>query len=289
MGKRQSEGGRNPLGAGLATVRLLRLLRWLMVAGAFLVFIYLSVEHLWLEGEAVLSRDYLTHVLIIAILAPAVGQVALYFAERSARREAATRRELEQRLRELSALNRSVQRILEERSDLLGTVELLRRELHLLSTVHTTALKTADLRELLTVALDKLLEVMGFEAGEVFVLDRQRNTLVLVAHRGLFPEAFQEQLVFQLGEDLPGLAAQSGQPVVSADITTDPRFGRRSVLERGFRFFAAIPIREVGQGEVLGTVDVTSRHIRSLGREELDILEALGRVLGAAIEGLRSR
>lgn len=151
------------------------------------------------------------------------------------------------------------------------------------------ALRSRDTTQILTVALDKLLQVIGLEAAEVFVLNNQRNILELVVHRGLFPDAFQELAVCQVGESFPGLAVQSGNPVQCVDIAADSRFGRPAIVRSGFHFFAAIPLKMAKGKKIVGTVDVASTRVRSLGQDELDILMALGTVLAEVIEESRHK
>lgn len=273
------------MGMRLPTLRMIGLFRRLVVAGAVLMLIYLSIQHFWGAGGE--RWDDVIRVIILIILGPVVALIALSIAERSVRREAATAQELEQRLQELSALNQMAQRILAERTDYESTTEILRKENLVLSTIHSAYLVGKDSREILTITLDKLLEVMEFDAAEVFVVDKQRNTLVLTAHRGLFPDSFYTVSVLQVGKGFPGLAVQSGRPIMSLDIATDPRFVRQAIVEKGIHFFISVPLKMPDSEEIIGTMGLASRRIGSLNERELDMLETLGRVLATTFKILK--
>lgn len=164
--------------------------------------------------------------------------------------------------------------------------EILRRsrELAALHAVSEVVSGSLELDEILTRSLEKVLEVTGTEAAEVFLLDEAAKALMLAVHRGAFPEAFQEVTRFLLGEGLPGRVAASGQAVLLHDLTSDPRFIRQKVKTLGFRSYACVPLR--AKDRVVGVIDVADRRTR-LTTDDLRLLTAIGNQIGVAVENAR--
>jgi DNA-binding transcriptional MerR regulator len=110
-----------------------------------------------------------------------------------------------------------------------------------------------------TLELDKLLgsvlDRTGAEFGEIFLLDRSRKKLVLSAYEGLDDEPIQDKSEYEIGKGLPGLAAQTGEPIVRTYLGGEPRFMKRA-QRKGVRFFACVPLK-VGH-IVIGTINVAS-------------------------------
>jgi signal transduction histidine kinase len=121
--------------------------------------------------------------------------------------------------------------------------ESLRRnqELAALNSVALAVSESLNLDVVLYRALDKVLQVSGAEAGEMFLFDEETQEMVRRVHAGLFPEAFQEKTRFRLGEGFAGGVAQSGEPIVLPDLADDARLLRGKVRVQGM---AALEERE---------------------------------------------
>lgn len=102
-----------------------------------------------------------------------------------------------------------------------------------------------------------VLEQTGAEFGELFLFERSRRKLVLQAFVGLDDEPIQDKREYELGEGLPGLAAQTGEPIIRTYLGGEPRFMKRA-QRKGIRFFACVPLK-VGP-IVVGTIDIASMH-----------------------------
>lgn len=175
---------------------------------------------------------------------------------------------------------------------IFGTFERMQREivrrnqeLSARNDVGVAVSRALDLDEALGRALEAVLQITGAEAGEILVLERGRQELVMRAHRGIAAEVFQEITRFSFGEGLPGLVAQSGEPVLSSNLPDDPRFLREGVKAWGFRSFAGVPLKSKNQ--VVGVMDVASLDSRRISPESLDLLIAIGNQIGVAIENAR--
>ncbi|MFN3477579.1 MAG: GAF domain-containing protein [Candidatus Methylomirabilales bacterium] len=165
--------------------------------------------------------------------------------------------------------------------------EVLRRTLELsaLSAVGAVVSESLDLDKILHQALDKVLEVTEAQAAEIFLWEEEAQALILRAHRGLFPQAFQEIPHFKMGEGIPGQVARSGEALVVSNIVEDPRFLRKGVREKGFRSLVSVPLK--AKNQVLGVMNVAAFDSQQLTLEDVQLLLALGNQIGVAIENSR--
>ncbi|HEY42791.1 MAG TPA: GAF domain-containing protein [Anaerolineae bacterium] len=155
-------------------------------------------------------------------------------------------------------------------------------ELSALNEIATVVSQSLDLDEILYSALDETLEVMEIEAGGIYLLNERTNVLNLVAQRGFTPEFVAEVDNLTLGEGFSGRVAQSGQPLVVKDISTDPRLTRKAVREEGLRSMASVPLSV--KGRVLGTLFAITRGDREFTDQDIQLLTSIGHQIGVAIE-----
>ncbi|MFQ5854333.1 MAG: PAS domain S-box protein [Anaerolineae bacterium] len=141
-----------------------------------------------------------------------------------------------------------------------------------------------ELDAVLVRALEKVLDVVETEAGEIFLLDEPRQELVFKVHCGLFPKAFQEITRFPVNEGFPGLVAATGGAIVVTDLAADPRLKRRAVVAQGFQTMACVPLR--AKDRVVGVMNVADRH-KVYTAEQESLLAAIGNQIGMAIENAR--
>jgi two-component system NtrC family sensor kinase len=173
------------------------------------------------------------------------------------------------------------------RSKVEAEQELLRRnrELAALNTIAETVSLSLDLDLILKAALDKALEVMDVEAGLIHLLDQETDELIVTAHQGLSDRYVQGVNRLKVGEGLAGQVAQSEEPVVVADISSDPRLTRVVVKEEEKRAFVSVPLK--ARGKVQGTMSLVSRTFHPFTPQEIQLLTAIGDQIGMAIENAR--
>ena len=142
------------------------------------------------------------------------------------------------------------QEILREKA----TVRL--RALNAVSAVLTGSL---ELKRMLGEALDTVLEVTGFEAGAIFILDDRHDDLILTAHRGL----------------PPGLTSYETGLKLARSLVTDP----------ALRSQIALPLKSKGQP--LGAIVVGNSREHRFMAEEVELLTAIASEIGVAAENAR--
>jgi signal transduction histidine kinase len=164
-------------------------------------------------------------------------------------------------------------------------VASLTKELAALNAVAGAVSRTVDLQRIMEDALDKTLEIMGIEAGGIYLVQEEAQALTIVAHRGLSAQFVDEIDHLKVGEGFSGRVVQTGEPMVVRELPADPRLTRSVVTESGFCSVAITPI--LARGRILGTLFVITRDEAQLSAQDVDLLTAVGGQIGVAMENAR--
>ena len=138
-----------------------------------------------------------------------------------------------------------------------------------------------ELEQVLHDALDKILEVMGLEAGLIYLLDRETHELTLSAYEGISEDAATELGHVGVGEGPWGEVAQSGQLLMAPNCSGDPP----AVQRDGLRTQVVVPLRS--KDEVQGLLALAARSLREFTPEESELITAISREIGVAVENAR--
>jgi GAF domain-containing protein/ActR/RegA family two-component response regulator len=191
--------------------------------------------------------------------------------------------------RTLLALLASQAAIAIENARLRGQVVQRNDEVQALFTVTDAVTRSLDVAAVARAALQTTLDLLRLDAGRLYIFDEQTRLLRLLEHRGLPPEAVPDLASYAPGEGIVGRIFQDGQPIVFADMTSDPRYAaiaRRTVSVRlGFRSAAGLAI--LIKGRPVGVIYVGGRAVREFLPSDLALLSAIGGQIGAAIENAR--
>jgi signal transduction histidine kinase len=159
------------------------------------------------------------------------------------------------------------------------------KELAALNAIAATVSRSLHLDEVLNGALDKTLHVMEIEAGGIYLLDEEAGVLTVAAERGFSPEFVAGIDRLKVGEGFSGRVAQSGQPLLVRNISTDPRLTRMVVRHAGLRSAAIVPLSS--KGKVLGTMFAITRGYREFTDQDIQLLTSIGDQIGVAVENAR--
>jgi two-component system, NarL family, sensor histidine kinase DevS len=158
-------------------------------------------------------------------------------------------------------------------------------DLALLNDIASTLTASLELDEILNKTLALVMNYVRVEAGEIFLLEDDRETLRLVLHRGQAAEAFWTRNRFRLDEGFIGIAASSGEPVVSRNLAGDIRFLRDAVVEAGFHQIACLPLKSTEN--IMGVLSIATRSKTPLDESDIQLLTAVCNWAGLAIENAR--
>ena len=161
----------------------------------------------------------------------------------------------------------------------------LARQLAALNTVATVVGRSLELDEILAGALETTLEVLGVEAGGIYLLDEREDVLILAAHRGLSAEFAADIDQLRAGEGFSGQVIQSGEPLVIDDVSRDPRLTREVVRREGLRSLIVAPLRS--KAEMLGTLFIITREAHAFAAQDTRLLESIAQQVGLAVANAR--
>ncbi|MFQ6607324.1 MAG: PAS domain S-box protein [Fidelibacterota bacterium] len=166
--------------------------------------------------------------------------------------------------------------------------EKLKRHLKesvILNEITTAVTQSMSFKSRLDIILDKALEIVGANAGIIFLVDHEEQKLSVAVHRGLSQEYIDEYKSKEIdfGEGLTGRVAASGKPIIiETDASKDSRIVRKAAADENVNSYIGFPIKS--KGKILGVMNIVTRPPDMLNREDLTILTTIGNAVGATLE-----
>ena len=158
-------------------------------------------------------------------------------------------------------------------------------DLALLNDIASALVPTQGLDEIVNKTLALIMDYLNVEAGEIFLLDEETQTLRLILHRGEAAEAFWTRSRFKLNEGFVGIVAAENKTLISEDLSKDMRYLRSAVVEAGFRQFVCLPLTS---GEkMIGVLGTAKRGDEPFDDRSIQLLTAVGNWAGLAIDNSR--
>ncbi len=159
------------------------------------------------------------------------------------------------------------------------------RRLSALNAITLAVNSCPDLETTLKEALDKALEVLGFERGLIYLCDTQGEQLRIAAQCGFAPDSMAPAEEAAIGDNLSAQVVQTGQPFVGDDPAALPAVCGEMAEAQGTASVVIIPL--VARGRVLGTMNLVGAAGRFSGSEDMELLSSIGRQIGLAVENAR--
>ena len=173
-----------------------------------------------------------------------------------------------------------------ENARLFSETEARYRELKTLQAISDTILESLDLTIMMERILDKAFEIGGFDIGVIRLLDRDHESLKLVASRG---HRDRESAARHYATSEEKSTARIIAEVMATKQTKvkdlSKSDGMRTFRREGVCTVVAIPLHT--QQDVLGIIQLGSRTAREFQESELRILDAIGGQAGIAIQKAR--
>jgi PAS domain S-box-containing protein len=145
--------------------------------------------------------------------------------------------------------------------------------------------QSLELDTVLSSALDKTLQIMRQDTGGILLIDQTSQMLCYRVHQGL-PKESVRAVCCRLGEGISGKVAQTGEPIVIADISTDPRAAQIDVIAKdGLRSLASVPLRS--KERILGVINIASRDACGFSDRDIQLLESVATQIAIAIENAK--
>jgi PAS domain S-box-containing protein len=165
---------------------------------------------------------------------------------------------------------------------LFSELEKRAKTIEALYAVDRVISQSLDLSTIFRDALSKALEVTEIDAGGIFLLEEDGETLTLKHYQGISPELAQTFSKVKVGVGVGGMAIKSGKPVV-VEVEKYPRSQLRSLLVKN-RIFSIVSTPLISKGRAVGTFTFISRRQRSFSQDNLDLIASIGNQIGVAVE-----
>lgn len=165
--------------------------------------------------------------------------------------------------------------------------EIARRNLELsaLNQVTGALSQSFDFDEVVTIALERVIEATGLEMGAVHLLDAAGAELVMAASSGLPPEYASVIQRVKTDEHVFGQVFQSGRPVYTENAQQDRKLGPVISPHLDVAAFAMVPLH--ARDRIIGMMSVGSRRPHHLDDHEIGLIVTMGRQIGLALEKAR--
>jgi PAS domain S-box-containing protein len=159
----------------------------------------------------------------------------------------------------------------------------LNRKIEILYRIIVSANQAGDLASLLDAILESTLEMIGFDAGGIYLLDEKAGTILLHSHRGLPPGFIAEVRRYSMSDRLAGHLLVEKNPLYIEKVDEfKPEWARKY----GIATIAAIPL--IYGDRAIGTLNLSSNTSHLFTPEDRDILNAIGRETGASIARMQA-
>jgi len=156
--------------------------------------------------------------------------------------------------------------------------------LGILNAIAKTVSSSLNLNEILVRTIDEILEVLETDSVRIYMLDKKKERLELLAHKGLSTQ-FIGKPFMQYRKPGDGLL---GQTVIDGETRLVDNFSRTedpyvdAIVEAGLHSTAYIPLS--AKGEKLGVMCVSSHYPIRFGAGYIEFLTAIGNQIGVAMD-----
>jgi len=135
-----------------------------------------------------------------------------------------------------------------------------------------------ELQEILEVVLDRVADVVPYNAGAVYLMHWDTRELEWFAHRG-YPDATDERVRLKLGDGAVGWVAKTGQPLVIPDVSAETHYVNARPTTR-----SEVVVPVVSQEKVIGVLNLESDTLDAFRNRDLRILTSFAAQAGISIQ-----
>ncbi|HEM61750.1 MAG TPA: GAF domain-containing protein, partial [Chloroflexi bacterium] len=153
-----------------------------------------------------------------------------------------------------------------------------------IAAVATAIAGIPQLDRFLCTALDELLKLFRADKGAIHLAGPDGQQLLLHAQRGFSTQYLNRHASLGLGEQVPGIVAQTGEPLLIEDFA----LAADTPIHMGgeeFRSLVCEPL--LLNGEKLGTITLLTSQPRIFDEHTAQLLEFIARHISAGIRGSR--
>ena len=161
----------------------------------------------------------------------------------------------------------------------------LRRQNHHLRLLNEISHRVAEghnLPQTLNIILDEVIQSLAISGGGIFLLEQNGTEMKLALHRNIPGNVVEELGQIKPGTGLAGKVIETGRPRMSTNLQKDHRRISSAVFADNWRAFLAVPF--ISEDETLGVLFIFDRGNRVFSREDVRLIQAIGRQLGPLLK-----
>lgn len=188
--------------------------------------------------------------------------------------------------REMAEVLTSVTESLEQLRDRVQSHEKEREQLSALQAISGAINSSLDLPEVLRQVMDAIIDLTGAERGFLMLTDEGRGAMEVQVARNMDRETIGRSS-FDISRSIVQRVAQSGEPVVTINAQTDPRFsGQESIISYNLRSILCVPLKI--RERITGVIYADNRIAAGIfGDNDRDLLAAFANQAAVAIANAR--
>ena len=160
------------------------------------------------------------------------------------------------------------------------------RELATLYDVTAVASESLDLKVILEHSLRRVQETLPCRAGAIHLLDQGEKVLHLAVQQGIPPDLVAQLDPLPVDSGPVSCMLEQGEPVVIADLATDPRTPRLAGAG-SFQVYIGAPMR--ARGRALGVLSIFGAADQQFSTEDVALLASVADHVGVAVENAQLR
>lgn len=187
---------------------------------------------------------------------------------------------------ELSRLLGQVRRNLDDLKRRVASQEKEQQQLKALQEIGAIINSSLDLQEVLGLVMDAIIRLTQADRSMLLLRDAESGELEVQVYRGIERKAM-ESSSFQISRSIVDSVAETGEPVVTMNAQSDPRFGmQESVISYNLRSILCVPLKI--KDTITGVIYADNRIATGLFNDaDLDLMTAFANQAAVAIENAR--
>ena len=147
---------------------------------------------------------------------------------------------------------------MEERKESVSRLVDKIKELSTFNEIAKLLNSSLNLREVLSMVMRLIANLVKAEAWSVALVDRETNELVFEATTGEKSQKIKEMRL-QMGQGIAGWVARQRKPAIIQDVSTDPRFFSQVDETTDFKTKSILCVPLISKGTLVGVVEVINK------------------------------
>ncbi|MEW6141909.1 MAG: PAS domain S-box protein [Chloroflexota bacterium] len=190
--------------------------------------------------------------------------------------------------RQKDELQQSMKRVEQMHRDLNSQIALSTEQQKRLATFTAFSAmlsQSLEFGQVLSAGTSMVMGMMRVEVVIIFALDEEKKELRVVRTEGLTKSVAAAIDGIRVGEGLIGRVAETSQPIVTGNLSGDPRMLHLVVRDERLRATVIVPL--MARGRIAGVLAIGTRQPRNFEMSEVDLLAAVANQIGIAMENSR--